>query len=151
RRRSGDPPVRRPAGVPEPPPAGRGAPLRRGGLVGTAAAAGGTGRHGRHRAGHREDPGGNDGMSNGETIGYGVIGCGGISSWDLRALTQHVKGARVVAVADEIPERAEKRAQEFGVPKTYIDYEQLLEDPEIQAVSICTPSGMHGDMVIAAS
>jgi predicted dehydrogenase len=90
-------------------------------------------------------------MRNGETIGYGVIGCGVISSWHLRALTQHVKGARVVAVADEIPERAEKRAQEFGVPKTYTDYDQLLEDPEIQAVSICTPSGMHGDMVIAAS
>lgn len=87
----------------------------------------------------------------GETVGYGVIGCGVISAWHLRALTQHVKGVRVVAVADEIPERAEARAREYGIPRWYAPLEAILADPEVDAVSICTPSGLHGDMVIAAS
>lgn len=86
-----------------------------------------------------------------ESVGYGVIGCGVIAPWHLGALTKHVTGARVVAVCDEIPERAQKRAEEFGVEKTYADYRELLADPAIDAVSICTPSGMHGEMVIAAA
>lgn len=86
-----------------------------------------------------------------EPIGYGVIGCGVISPWHLGALTRHVQGARLVAVADVVPERAEKRAKEFGVPKWYASHEELIADPEIQAVSVCTPSGMHGDIVMAAS
>jgi UDP-N-acetyl-2-amino-2-deoxyglucuronate dehydrogenase len=87
----------------------------------------------------------------GDTVGYGIIGCGVISSWHLRALTEHVQGARVLAVSDEIPERAEARAREFNVPKWHANFQDLLADPEIDAVSICTPSGMHGDMVVAAS
>jgi predicted dehydrogenase len=86
-----------------------------------------------------------------QKVGYGVVGCGVIAPWHLGALTKHVPGARVLAVCDEIPERAEQRAREFGVPKAYTRYEDLLADPEIEAVSICTPSGMHGDMVIAAA
>ena len=86
-----------------------------------------------------------------DVVGYGVIGCGVISEWHLKALTGDVQGVRVVAVSDEVPGRAEARAAEFGIPKSYTNYHDLLADREIDAVSVCTPSGLHGDMVIAAA
>jgi UDP-N-acetyl-2-amino-2-deoxyglucuronate dehydrogenase len=86
-----------------------------------------------------------------ETVGYGIIGCGVIGPWHGRALTEFVKGARLVAVADEVPEKAKAFAEKFNVPHVHTDYHELLARPDIDAVSICTPSGMHGDMVIAAA
>jgi UDP-N-acetyl-2-amino-2-deoxyglucuronate dehydrogenase len=86
-----------------------------------------------------------------ETVGYGVAGCGVIGPWHAGAIKEHVQGARLVACCDEIPERARKFAEKFGIPKTYTHYEEMLADPEIDAVSICTPSGLHSDMVIQAS
>ncbi|MBI3911811.1 MAG: Gfo/Idh/MocA family oxidoreductase [Armatimonadetes bacterium] len=86
-----------------------------------------------------------------DTVGYGVIGCGVISSWHIRSLKEHVNGAQLVAVCDEIPARAEKAAREFEIPRVYTRMEDILADPEVDAVSICLPSGMHSDAVIAAS
>jgi UDP-N-acetyl-2-amino-2-deoxyglucuronate dehydrogenase len=86
-----------------------------------------------------------------ETIGYGIIGCGVIAPWHAGALTEHVKGARLMACCDEIPERAREFAQRFDIPRAYTRVDDLLSDPEVDAVSVCTPSGMHADMVIRAS
>lgn len=78
-------------------------------------------------------------------VKWGIIGCGIISKLHLDAISA-CDLVEVVAVCDIIPERAQKRAEEFHVPKTYIDYHELLADKEIEVVSICTPSGMHGQM-----
>ncbi len=86
-----------------------------------------------------------------DTVGYGVVGCGVIAPWHAGSLKDHVRGARLVACCDEVPEKAQAFAEKFGIPKTYTHIEDLLADPEIDAVSICTPSGMHADMVIQAS
>lgn len=86
-----------------------------------------------------------------DTVGYGVIGCGVIAPWHAGSLKDHVNGARLVACCDEVPERAEEFAKRFEIPKWYTSVDELLADGEIDAVSICTPSGMHGDMVIQAS
>lgn len=86
-----------------------------------------------------------------ETVGYGMIGCGVIAPWHATALKEHVRGARLVACCDVVREKAEQFAARFEIPKVYTDYRELLQDPEIDAVSICTPSGMHSEMVIAAS
>jgi predicted dehydrogenase len=86
-----------------------------------------------------------------DTIGYGIIGCGVIAPWHARPLTEFVKGAKLLAVADEVPEKAQAFAEKFNVPHIHTDYRELLARPDIQAVSICTPSGLHGEMVIAAA
>jgi len=84
-----------------------------------------------------------------EKIGFGIIGCGVISAWHARAIAA-VDEAELVAVCDIIPDRAKKLAGEYGA-KTYTDYRHLLADGNVQAVSICTPSGMHADMAIDAA
>ncbi len=87
----------------------------------------------------------------GDTVGYGIAGCGVIAPWHAGSLKEHVKGARLLACCDEVPERAREFAARFDIPKVYTDYDAFLADPEIDAVSVCAPSGMHGDMVMRAS
>ena len=86
-----------------------------------------------------------------EIIGYGIIGCGVIAPWHGGSLTEHVQGARLLACCDEIPERAQAFAEKFDIPHVYTDMDALLARDDIDAVSVCLPSGMHGDAVIKAS
>ncbi len=89
-------------------------------------------------------------MADGD-LGYAVVGCGVIAPWHAETIKNHVRGARLVACCDEVPERAEQFAARFDIPRHYTRLSEVLEDSEVDAVSICTPSGMHGGMVIAAS
>ncbi|MEM0172704.1 MAG: Gfo/Idh/MocA family oxidoreductase, partial [Thermoproteota archaeon] len=71
----------------------------------------------------------------------------------------HVSGylksgmANVVALCDKKTEKAKALAERFNLSgvKIYSDYEQLLQDPEIDAVSICTPHYLHAEMTTKAA
>lgn len=88
-----------------------------------------------------------------EPIRFGVIGCGGIGPTHAGAIAQ-IAGARLVAVADSVPERAESVAAKYGADavavRVYHDHRALIEDPELDAVCVCTPSGTHADIAIEA-
>jgi predicted dehydrogenase len=77
-----------------------------------------------------------------DTIKIGIVGCGNISAAYLRtAQTFRILEAR--ACADVFPERAEERAEEFGVPRA-CSVEELLADPEIDiVVNLTTPQAHH--------
>lgn len=83
------------------------------------------------------------------TIGFGIIGCGVIGKLHAQQLSL-IEEAQIVAFADIIEARAKEYAAEFG-GTAYTDYIELLKDPRVQVVCICTPSGMHGEMTIAAA
>lgn len=85
-----------------------------------------------------------------KTLKWGIVGCGTISQLHCVAL-EFVENAELYAVCDIIEERAKEKAAEFGAKKIYTSYQEMLLDPEIDAVSICTPSGMHGEMCIQAA
>ena len=85
-----------------------------------------------------------------DKIRFGIVGCGVISSWHAKAVTA-AEDAELVACCDIIPERAEKLAGEFNAPKVYTDYCEMMDSGEVDAVCVCTPSGMHGDVTIAAA
>jgi predicted dehydrogenase len=78
-------------------------------------------------------------------IGIGIIGFGGI------AQAAHAPGYRkiadlceIVAVADIDPARLEQaRGGQWNIPNTFEDYRKLLEMPEVDAVSVCTPNYVH--------
>lgn len=78
-------------------------------------------------------------------VKWAIIGCGVISKSHCDAL-KVVDNAELIAVCDIVEEKAKERAEQYGVDKVYLDYKELINDPEIEAVSICTPSGMHGEM-----
>ncbi len=83
-------------------------------------------------------------------VKWAIVGCGVISKCHADALSL-AENAELYAVCDIIKEKAEKLAEEFSVPKVYTKLEDVLNDSEVEVVSICTPSGMHGEMCIAAA
>ena len=91
-------------------------------------------------------------MKNGK-LQVAVIGCGGIAnSKHLPALTTQKDKCEIVALCDILVERAEKAAKEYGAPgaKVYEDYTELLKDPEIDVVHVCTPNVAHCPITVAA-
>ena len=82
---------------------------------------------------------------------FGIIGCGMIAEFHTRAI-QELPGVRVAAVCDRHPERAEKIALLAGDDcRVFTDVDALLADPEINVVSVCTPSGAHKDPAVRAA
>ncbi len=77
-----------------------------------------------------------------------VIGCGNVSVMHFNALKDN-PDTEIVAVADTKPERADKKSEEFGA-KAYYDFDQLLENEELDCVHICTPHYLHTPMAIKA-
>lgn len=78
-----------------------------------------------------------------ETFRFGIIGAGVIGPTHARAISS-LPAARLVAVADCVPERAERLAETFHL-SAYTDIQQMLQQEALDVVTICTPSGMHGE------
>lgn len=86
-------------------------------------------------------------------IKIGMIGCGGIANQKhFPAMKNNNDLCEIVAFCDIIKGRAEKGAAEFGAPgaKVYTDYHDLLLNPEVEVVHICTPNVSHSEIAIAA-
>ncbi|MFT4416477.1 Gfo/Idh/MocA family protein [Fredinandcohnia humi] len=79
----------------------------------------------------------------------GVIGTGSISELHFGSYAKN-ENADIVAVCDLNVERAQKKAQVYGAQYVYSDYRELLANPEIDAVSICTWNNSHAEISIAA-
>ena len=79
-----------------------------------------------------------------------MIGCGRIADLHVAAYA-HNPEATLHAVCDADPQLVERRQQEWGAPKRYTDYRELLADNEIDAVEIVTPQTIHEPMVIDAA
>ncbi len=58
-------------------------------------------------------------------------------------------GCELVAVCDRSPDRLAKTAADFGV-RQYSEYDELLRDPDVDVVNICTPSGTHAELTVQA-
>ncbi|MCI0360545.1 MAG: Gfo/Idh/MocA family oxidoreductase [Planctomycetaceae bacterium] len=83
------------------------------------------------------------------TTGFGIIGCGMISRFHAKAVAD-IRGAKVVACQDSFPQAADKLAAELGCT-AYHDLDALLADPDVDVVTICTPSGLHMEPAVAAA
>jgi UDP-N-acetyl-2-amino-2-deoxyglucuronate dehydrogenase len=83
-------------------------------------------------------------------INFGIIGCGRIAYKHAEAIKKNEK-ANLLCVCDVIKERAVDYKDKYGAECCYTEYHELLENPDLDVVSICTPSGMHAEMGIAAA
>jgi len=79
-------------------------------------------------------------------VGIGVVGAGAIG---IRGALRHLSMSdvrdrvRLAAVCDPVPGRAEAAAVQYGVDAWYERYEDLLADPHVDAVTLCSPIGLH--------
>ncbi len=91
-------------------------------------------------------------MKNGK-LQVAVVGCGGIANQKhFPALKSQADRCEMTAFCDTIVERAEKAAKEYGTEdaKVYEDYMEMLKDPEIDVVHVCTPNVVHCPITVAA-
>jgi UDP-N-acetyl-2-amino-2-deoxyglucuronate dehydrogenase len=83
-----------------------------------------------------------------DTLRFGILGCGVIGPHHALAIAG-LDGAKLVAAADVHPERANKLADEYGC-SSFSSLGEMLSGVDLDAVSVCTPSGMHAGDAIAA-
>ena len=81
-------------------------------------------------------------------IKVAVIGCGNIAN--AAHIPSYLKndGVEIKYFCDIIPERAEKCVEKYGCGKAVVDYHDFLNDPELDAVSVCTHNDLHSVIAI---
>ncbi len=79
----------------------------------------------------------------------GIIGSGNIAAHHVKGYVSN--GAEIVAIADVSVAMLERRKKDWNVERVYTDYNELLAQSDIEAVSICTPNAYHHPATIAAA
>ena len=79
----------------------------------------------------------------------GVIGAGGIGLDHLISLASCPRAASV-AIAESHPQRAKEASERFRISRSYSDYRELLDQPDIDAVVVAVPNHLHAPVAIAA-
>ena len=78
-----------------------------------------------------------------QKLKFAIVGCGRIAPRHFDAIINHIPTAEVVACCDVQTDRAKAAGQKYNV-SWYTNYQEMLEKhPEIQVVTILTPSGDH--------
>jgi predicted dehydrogenase len=85
-------------------------------------------------------------------IGVGVVGTGWVAGEHVKSFGK-VEGCRVVGLSSRTREGAAEKAREWGLPgaRVYGSYDEMLADPDIHAVSICSPPNVHPEQTIKAA
>lgn len=81
-------------------------------------------------------------------LGIAIVGTGMIGAVHRRAAL--LAGAEVRGVAASSPQRAQEVAQAWNVAHAYRDIEEVVSDPQVQVVHVCTPNHLHRAMAQAA-
>ena len=84
------------------------------------------------------------------TLNVGIIGTGMIAHGAHAEAFGAVKGVKVLAACDTDRPRLEAFAGKYHIPKLYTDYEKLVADDELEAVSVALPVFLHAPASIAA-
>lgn len=78
-----------------------------------------------------------------DSVRWGMIGCGDVAEVKSGPAFARVPGSELVAVMRRNQELAADYARRHGVPKWYSNAEQLIADPDVNAIYIATPPGSH--------
>lgn len=89
-------------------------------------------------------------MASQNIIRWGFIGCG--EATERRALPafSQLTDAKIVAVMSRTPERANLFAERHGISRWYVDAQNLVTDPDVDAVYIATPPSTHSTYAVMA-
>ncbi|MCY9667985.1 Gfo/Idh/MocA family oxidoreductase [Paenibacillus alginolyticus] len=83
-----------------------------------------------------------------EKVKVAVIGCGTIANNEHIPAYMANQDAEIKYFCDILKERAETAVKKYGCGKAVKDYHNILNDPELEAVSICTPNHIHASIAI---
>jgi len=83
-----------------------------------------------------------------DRLKIGIIGCGQVAASHLRGYEQN--GVMPEAFADVSEEKAQAFASKVPGARAYSSYHELLEKSGVQAISVCTPPGLHREIAEVA-
>lgn len=83
-------------------------------------------------------------------INWGFIGCGEVAERKSGPAFNLVIGSRVVAVMSRSRERAQSYAMRHNIARWYTDAQELVADPEVNAIYVATPPSSHPTYAIMA-
>lgn len=84
-------------------------------------------------------------------LNVGIIGAGRIGQVHAKSITYHIPQAKIVAISDIYYEGAKRVAESLGIPNAYEDYHEILNNPEIDAVLICSSTDTHANIAVEAA
>jgi len=84
-------------------------------------------------------------------IRWGIIGCGDVCEKKSGSAFQKAQNSQLVAVMRRNADLAKDYAKRHNVPKWYDDANQLIQDPDVDAIYIATPPSTHKEYVIAVA
>src|SRR5664279_1141085 len=84
-------------------------------------------------------------------VRWGVLGVARIATKKVIPGMQKGEWCDIAAIASRDPHKAQAAASELGIPKAYGSYEELLQDPEIEAVYNPLPNQLHVPWTIKAA
>ena len=95
------------------------------------------------------------GNNSGRRLGYCIVGLGRISMGHFMPACKLSEHARVVAFVSGHRDKADKMANEYNVPRqnifSYENYDEIAQNPQIEAVYIALPNSMHAEYTIRAA
>jgi predicted dehydrogenase len=80
-------------------------------------------------------------MSKDGKLKVGVVGLGFIGPAHIEGIRR--QGVEVRGIAESTPELARQKAEQLNIPMAYASYEEMLQDPAIDVVHICSPNFLH--------
>ena len=83
-------------------------------------------------------------------IKWGFIGCGEVTEKKSGPAFNEVPGSQVVAVMSRSEKKARSYAERHHIRKWYTDAQELIDDPDVNAVYIATPPSSHATFAIMA-
>ena len=81
----------------------------------------------------------------------GIIGTGRIGKVHTMSITNQIPQVEIKGVTDIYLDQAREWAVQTGIKTVYNDYKELIADPEIDAVLVCSSTDTHADIAIAAA
>lgn len=84
-----------------------------------------------------------------KTYNWGILGPGFIAGKVMPDF-KYASGARVLAAASNTPGKAEAFAEKWGIERAYTNYEDLVNDPDIDIVYVTTPNAFHSENAVLA-
>ena len=83
-------------------------------------------------------------------VKWGVMGTANIANWGVIPGMLLSPNCDVYAIAGRNPDKVADFVKRFGFKKSYLSYDELLSDPDVQAVYIPLPNNLHKEWVIKA-
>ena len=80
----------------------------------------------------------------------GIIGTGGISHCHMSGYKALGDEVEVVAACDIDEKKLEGYCEQYGIPRKYTDFNEMMAKEDLDAVSVCTWNSVHKDATIAA-